>query len=96
MDKNALMKMGVKKLLQDIDEPARHNAELEANGRHRKWFWNRKQDPYSVLPEHERRILKKVKTRAHLLDKGFSCCCCQIGLDPIIGIVYATCLFLSP
>ncbi|CAO3702809.1 unnamed protein product [Rhizopus stolonifer] len=39
------------------------------------------------LSAEEQRVLKKVKSRAHLYDTGLSCCCFKIGLDGIIGLI---------
>ncbi|CAG8636684.1 4006_t:CDS:2 [Cetraspora pellucida] len=47
------------------------------------------------LTEKEARILKKVKKRAELLDVGFCvCCCCKVGLVPVIGDFMSTILSL--
>lgn len=42
------------------------------------------------LSAEEQRVLKKVKSRAHLYDTGLSCCCFRIGLDGIIGKLFYT------
>ena len=42
------------------------------------------------LSLHDQKILKKVRRRAHLLDRSVNCCCCcncQFGLAAILGMV---------
>lgn len=90
MNKETLFKYGLNRALQPY-KPKPPGSELESaegiqSTTERRWFWQKKPDPYDLLTPEERRILKKVKRRAHILDKGFTCCCCQVGLDPIIGI----------
>ncbi|KAI9475543.1 MAG: hypothetical protein EXX96DRAFT_573737 [Benjaminiella poitrasii] len=46
-----------------------------------------KTTPDIILTQHERTILHKVKKRAWYLDKGFHCCCFNIGLDGIVGLI---------
>ncbi|KAI8329929.1 hypothetical protein BC941DRAFT_441625 [Chlamydoabsidia padenii] len=52
----------------------------------RRW-WSRRPRPEDILTKEERKILKAVKSRAHFLDRGFSCCCIQIGFDGLIGFI---------
>jgi hypothetical protein len=52
----------------------------------RRW-WSRRPRPEDILTKEERKILKSVKSRAHFLDRGFSCCCIQIGFDGLIGLI---------
>ncbi|KAI9497458.1 hypothetical protein BDB00DRAFT_804506 [Zychaea mexicana] len=86
--KSALMKAGVNHVISTAPKPKPPGSDLEAHPQQkRKYFWQKKQDPYQFLTAHERKILHKVKSRAHTLDSGLNCCCCQIGLDPIIGLI---------
>ncbi|KAI8140864.1 hypothetical protein BJV82DRAFT_690410 [Fennellomyces sp. T-0311] len=87
--KEAIIKHGVQHVLTPY-RPKAPGSDLEANAQQqqpRRYFWQKKQDPWHLLTPHEKKVLTKVKARAHLLDKGFNCCCCQIGLDPIIGLI---------
>lgn len=52
----------------------------------KKSWWSKAQEPESILSLEERKILKRVKSRAHFLDRGLSCCCFQIGFDGIVGM----------
>ncbi|ORY92193.1 hypothetical protein BCR43DRAFT_497945 [Syncephalastrum racemosum] len=85
-----LIKYGVRQVLgptiQQQQQPSVPPPQPKKKGR---WFWSRKQedDRFALLTDHERRILKKVKSRAHTLDKGFTCCGFSVGLDPIIGLI---------
>jgi hypothetical protein len=51
----------------------------------KKYWWSRAKAPESILTKEEQRILKRVKSRAHFLDRGLSCCCFQIGFDGLVG-----------
>jgi hypothetical protein len=51
----------------------------------RKYWWSKAKAPESILTKEEQRILKRVKSRAHFLDRGLSCCCFQIGFDGLVG-----------
>ncbi|GAA5815934.1 hypothetical protein MFLAVUS_009453 [Mucor flavus] len=53
----------------------------------KKNWWKKTQAPHSVLSLEEQKILKRVKGRAHFLDRGLSCCCFQIGFDGIVGFI---------
>lgn len=61
--------------------------EIAAKKKHH-WY-NRKvvATPDLILNKHERKTLLKVKNRAWYLDKGFHCCCFNVGLDGIIGLI---------
>jgi hypothetical protein len=50
-------------------------------------FFHRKKATEFVMPEKDADVLRKVKSRAYLLDRGFKICCCNIGIDPIIGLI---------
>jgi hypothetical protein len=61
----------------------------EASMSQKKHWWktNKVATPDIILSKNDRNILHKVKSRAWYLDKGFHCCCCNIGLDAIIGLI---------
>lgn len=62
-----------------------HAEQIALEQRQKKRWWNKAEKADAILSPQERAILKRVKKRAILLDKGMDCCCCQIGLDGIIG-----------
>ncbi|KAI9019362.1 hypothetical protein CLU79DRAFT_758488 [Phycomyces nitens] len=68
------------------DSEIKAAIEEAAHSKKRHW-WQSKTTPDIILSERDRAVLKSVKKRAVYLDKGFDCCCCQIGLDPIIGLI---------
>lgn len=56
----------------------------------KKHHWYNKKvtaTPDIILSHEDRKLLTKVKNRAWYLDKGFHCCCFQIGLDGLIGLI---------
>lgn len=92
MNKDALIKYGVQQVLSPYRPKAPGSElqkqtviEMEASQQKKRYFWQRKPDPLDYLTPHERAVLKKVKKQARWLDKGIGCCCCQVGVDPIIG-----------
>ncbi|KAI7883098.1 hypothetical protein K492DRAFT_205647 [Lichtheimia hyalospora FSU 10163] len=94
MNKDALIKYGVQQVLAPYRPKAPGSElqqqtviEMEASQQKKRYFWQRKPDPLDYLTPHERAVLKKVKKQARWLDKGFGCCCCQVGVDPIIGLI---------
>ncbi|KAI7899046.1 uncharacterized protein BX663DRAFT_555371 [Cokeromyces recurvatus] len=59
-----------------------------ADQQQRHWYNKKvKATPDLILSKEERKILNKVKKRAWYLDKGFHCCCFNIGLDGIVGLI---------
>ncbi|KAI8373858.1 hypothetical protein BD560DRAFT_393776 [Blakeslea trispora] len=44
-------------------------------------------DPELILSERDRHLLHKVKSRAWSLDQGFHCCCFNIGIDGLVGLI---------
>lgn len=95
MNKDALIKYGVQQVLAPYRPKAPGSElqkqtviEMEASQQKKRYFWQRKPDPLDYLTPHERAVLKKVKKQARWLDKGIGCCCCQVGVDPIIGEFY--------
>ncbi|CDH60827.1 hypothetical protein RO3G_10750 [Lichtheimia corymbifera JMRC:FSU:9682] len=94
MNKDALIKYGVQQVLAPYRPKAPGSElqkqtviEMEASQQKKRYFWQRKPDPLDYLTPHERAVLKKVKKQARWLDKGIGCCCCQVGVDPIIGLI---------
>ncbi|KAI7872813.1 hypothetical protein BDF14DRAFT_1748958 [Spinellus fusiger] len=59
----------------------------EAAGSKKRRWWNSTPTPDIILSEHERETLRAVKNRAFYLDKGINCCCCQVGIDPLVGFI---------
>ncbi|KAF7730991.1 hypothetical protein EC973_001037 [Apophysomyces ossiformis] len=53
----------------------------------KKRWWSRKPAPEDILTPKERKVLKKVKSRAHFLDQGISCCCIKVGFDGVVGLI---------
>ncbi|KAI8076637.1 uncharacterized protein B0P05DRAFT_587942 [Gilbertella persicaria] len=43
--------------------------------------------PDLILNERDRKLLYKVKNRAWYLDKGVHCCCFNVGLDGLVGLI---------
>jgi hypothetical protein len=60
-------------------------ARAEAEASRRKHWWSRKAQAEIILSEKDRKILRSVKRRAYYLDRGFKCCCFNVGLDGVIG-----------
>lgn len=91
MNKDAVAKYALKSFAGSQQKAAnerheREQLELQEHQRAaKKRWWNKAQEPESILSLEERKILKRVKSRAHFLDRGLSCCCFQIGFDGIIG-----------
>lgn len=89
MNKEALAKHALKSFVgnQSSSERQRYEQmELQRQQQQaKKWWWSKNQPMDSVLTTEERKLLKKVKSRAHFLDRGLSCCCFQIGFDGLVG-----------
>ena len=86
--KEALIKAGIQHVISNNQLKA-PGSDLEALPKQKKrYFWQKKEDPHYLLTPHEKKILHKVKSRARTLDSGLSCCCCQVGIDPIIGMLF--------
>jgi len=61
--------------------------EIAAKKKHH-WYNKKVQaTPDLLLSKEERKILLKVKNRAWYLDKGFHCCCFNIGVDGLVGLI---------
>lgn len=60
-------------------------ARAEAEASRRKHWWSRKAEASIILSERDRSILRQVKRRAYYLDRGFKCCCFNVGLDGVVG-----------
>lgn len=67
-----------------FNEPEEPDIELLRQNQKKHW-WSTKPD--SILTQEETKILKRVKSRAHFLDRGLTCCCFQIGFDALIGLI---------
>lgn len=88
MSKEAIAKYALKSFVGSQHETSnstyqQHQQEQQV----KKNWWKKTQAPHSVLSLEEQRILKRVKKRAHYLDRGLSCCCFQIGIDGIVGFI---------
>lgn len=63
----------------------------EAQKHHKTHWWqlNKKaqNSPEILLNQRDRQVLHQVKKRAWYLDKGCHCCCFNIGLDGIVGLI---------
>lgn len=68
----------------ETDPEIRAAAEAAISSSKRHW-WKKRPQADIILSPRDRQILRKVKSRAWYLDKGFKCCCFQVGLDGIIG-----------
>ncbi|KAH8549136.1 hypothetical protein BGW37DRAFT_522701 [Umbelopsis sp. PMI_123] len=68
-------------------DPHLLTARAEAESRRKRHWWSRKAEANIILSERDRKILRHVKSRAFYLDRGFQCCCCNIGLDGVIGLI---------
>lgn len=61
--------------------------EAAAKQTHHWWKKDKVFTPDMLLSKHDRKILLKVKNRAWYLDQGFHCCCFNVGLDGIVGLI---------
>ncbi|KAL0137905.1 hypothetical protein V8B55DRAFT_1533160 [Mucor lusitanicus] len=90
MNKENMAKYAIKQFVghqQQQSSNHRQTAEqIQLEQHQKKRWWNKAESPDAILSPQERDILKRVKKRAILLDKGMNCCCCQIGLDGIVGL----------
>ncbi|KAI8371531.1 uncharacterized protein BYT42DRAFT_580588 [Radiomyces spectabilis] len=69
------------------DDPVIRDATNAAIHSHKRHWWQKQPEADIILSENDRHILRTVKQRAWVLDKGVNCGCCNVGLDPIIGMV---------
>jgi hypothetical protein len=85
MNKEAVTNYAIKKMVSSAfpQEPQRPIELVEQPKK--KYWWSKQAKPQSILSPEEQRILKKVKSRAHFLDRGLTCCCFQIGFDGLVG-----------
>jgi hypothetical protein len=60
-------------------------ARAEAEAARKKHWWSKKAEANIILSERDRKVLRQVKRRAYYLDRGFKCCCFNVGLDGVIG-----------
>ncbi|KAG0177816.1 hypothetical protein DFQ29_004302 [Apophysomyces sp. BC1021] len=77
MNKEAVAKYALKQVLQPQEyvSPVPRTVEPPQPQEKKRW-WSRKPAPEDILTPKEQKVLKKVKARAHFLDKG---------LIPVIG-----------
>ncbi|KAI7873851.1 uncharacterized protein EV154DRAFT_527650 [Mucor mucedo] len=61
--------------------------EAAAKQTHHWWKKDKVFTPDMLLSKHDRKILLKVKNRAWYLDQGFHCCCFNVGLDGLVGLI---------
>lgn len=93
MSKQALTKYAMKRLLEPNDKKAMQQPIDQAGQRQepeiamhdKKHWWSKKAQADIILSPHERKVLKKVKSRAHFLDRGIHVCCFSVGLDGLVG-----------
>lgn len=92
MNKEAVAKYALKSFISSqqqkqgtSNQTRQQEIELQQQQAQKKHWWSRAKAPTSVLTKEEQNILKRVKSRAHFLDRGLSCCCFQIGFDGLIG-----------
>jgi len=71
----------------ELDDMPSNPVTVTKNQSRLNTFFRRKKETEFVMPEKDAEILKKVKSRAYLLDRGFRICCCNIGIDPIVGLI---------
>ncbi|CDH58721.1 hypothetical protein RO3G_10750 [Lichtheimia corymbifera JMRC:FSU:9682] len=53
----------------------------------KKHWWKKRPQADIILSAHDRQILRTVKKRAWYLDRGCKCCCLQVGLDGVVGLI---------
>lgn len=83
-----MAKYALKSLMSDSQRQQQQQQQLQQEQQQSKkknWWWNKQPKPESILSLEEQRVLKRVKSRAHFLDRGVSCCCFQVGFDGIVG-----------
>ncbi|KAI9321501.1 hypothetical protein BX666DRAFT_1850871 [Dichotomocladium elegans] len=68
-------------------DPEIRAAVEEAMKSTKKHWWKRRPEADIILNPQDRQILRTVKKRAWYLDRGFQCCCFQVGLDGVIGLI---------
>jgi hypothetical protein len=88
MNREAMAKYALKSLMSDSQRKQQQQQQLQQEQQQSKkknWWWNKQPKPESILSLEEQRVLKRVKERAHFLDRGVSCCCFQVGFDGIVG-----------
>ncbi|KAI7900977.1 uncharacterized protein BX663DRAFT_515899 [Cokeromyces recurvatus] len=85
MNKESLAKHAIKTFTHNLQQStvSQHNEQQQTN----KHWWRMKKSQPSILSKEEQKLLNRVKSRAHFLDRGFSCCCFQIGFDGLIGFI---------
>lgn len=99
MNKDALAKYALKTFVgsqqQQKQAVATRNEQVELQQKQaKKHWWSRSTTtrPDSILSIQEQKLLKRVKNRAHFLDRGISLCCFQVGFDGLVGKSLSVCL----
>ncbi|KAI9488149.1 hypothetical protein BDB00DRAFT_982850 [Zychaea mexicana] len=71
-----------------VERDVEIQAAIEAvSATSKKHWWRKRPQADIILSAHDRQVLRKVKSRAWYLDRGFQCCCFTVGLDGIIGLI---------
>ncbi|KAL4215310.1 hypothetical protein AB4K20DRAFT_1964115 [Rhizopus microsporus] len=88
----AMAKYVLKSLMSDSQRQQQQQQQQQLQqeqqqSKKKNWWWNKQPKPESILSLEEQRVLKRVKSRAHFLDRGVSCCCFQVGFDGIVGFI---------
>ncbi|CAO3675717.1 unnamed protein product [Rhizopus stolonifer] len=83
---NTVLKYALKQVIGNDTQPTKRQEMILKEEKQGYW-WNRRPKAASPLTAEEQRVLKKIKSRAHYLDRGISCCCFQIGLDGLVGFI---------
>lgn len=81
MNKETMIKYALKSFVNEKQQVVQSSTPEKKTS----WWSRKKQQPVSPLTLEEQRILRKVKSRAHFLDRGLSCCCFQVGFDGLVG-----------
>ncbi|CEP07220.1 hypothetical protein [Parasitella parasitica] len=92
MNKEKMAKYAIKKFIAHNQQstsshPQTPNQQPTPEQHPKKHWWSKAEAADAILTPQEREVLRRVKKRAVLLDKGMNCCCCQIGLDGIVGLI---------
>lgn len=91
MSKEAIAKYAFKSFMGTVNQSDNahyqaHQRDLEQQQQQaKKYWWSKAPAADAILTKEERRLLRKVKSRAHFLDQAVSCCCFRIGFDGLIG-----------
>ncbi|KAI8889593.1 hypothetical protein K501DRAFT_208077 [Backusella circina FSU 941] len=87
MNKEAVTNYAIKKMIGSAFPQEQHRPIELVEQPKKKYWWSKQPKADSILSIEEQRILKAVKSRAHFLDRGLTCCCFQIGFDGLVGLI---------